>query len=235
MLLRTLGYETRLVSGFYAHPRRYDRRSRSTPIVKEDIHVWAEIRCQGDHWSAIEPTPGYELLGPHQSWVELTIVRLGTIAAWLRERYLRLLGIAGFLAASWWCRFHISDIVASYWCRFAFFRGSPRRAVISTMKLIERRARWSGMPRKSNVTIARWIEQTTESFALQDPRPAREVVAAMEWACYAPTGNLIPFDVTDGDIFESCKRVLAELSLARFRTSARSSAIDSRRSAGGDR
>jgi hypothetical protein len=71
VLLRSLGYPTRVVSGLYAAPWRYDPRTRHTPVTREDVHFWAEVRLPDGHWITVEPTPGYELLPPVQPWSEL--------------------------------------------------------------------------------------------------------------------------------------------------------------------
>ena len=69
VLLRLLEYPTRLVSGFYASPDNYDPETQHTPVVKEDLHFWAEVFLPG-LWIVIEPTPGYEVLGPGLPWWE---------------------------------------------------------------------------------------------------------------------------------------------------------------------
>lgn len=45
LLLRSLGYTTRLVSGFYADPERFDIESRHTPVFADDVHFWVEVRA----------------------------------------------------------------------------------------------------------------------------------------------------------------------------------------------
>ncbi|MEM9352308.1 MAG: transglutaminase-like domain-containing protein [Planctomycetota bacterium] len=74
VMLRSLGYDTRVRSGFYANPDRFERNSDLTPVVAEDAHFWVEVRTSnglrvtkgGEKlagvWATVEPTPGYELL-----------------------------------------------------------------------------------------------------------------------------------------------------------------------------
>ena len=47
VLLRSLGYPARAVSGLYAAPGRYDPRTRHTPVTGDDVHFWAEVRIAG--------------------------------------------------------------------------------------------------------------------------------------------------------------------------------------------
>ncbi|HWL06838.1 MAG TPA: transglutaminase-like domain-containing protein [Planctomicrobium sp.] len=68
LLLRTLNYPTRVVSGFYADPNDYDVASRHTPVKKEDVHFWTEVRLGNGAWITLEPTPGYEVLTPPLGW-----------------------------------------------------------------------------------------------------------------------------------------------------------------------
>ncbi len=44
VLLRTLGYPTRLVSGLYAAPGKFDARTGHTPVTQDDVHFWVEVR-----------------------------------------------------------------------------------------------------------------------------------------------------------------------------------------------
>src|SRR5205807_1640324 len=70
VLLKSLGHPVRVVSGLYAAPGRYDPRTRHTPVTRDDVHVWVEVRLPDGVWVAIEPTPGYELLPPAYPWTE---------------------------------------------------------------------------------------------------------------------------------------------------------------------
>ncbi len=82
VLLRSLGYPTRLVSGLYAAPSRYDPRTRHTPVTSDDVHFWAEVRLPGGRWVAVEPTPGYEVMPPVRTWAEQIARALLTVSNW---------------------------------------------------------------------------------------------------------------------------------------------------------
>jgi hypothetical protein len=43
VMLRSLGYTARLVSGFYADPENYDPRKRKTLVRAENSHFWCEV------------------------------------------------------------------------------------------------------------------------------------------------------------------------------------------------
>ena len=76
VLLRGLDYPVRLVSGFYAHPDRFDARGGHTRVGKEDVHVWLEVCIDGWNWLPLEPTPGYEEPPLQLNWRE-TLARAG--------------------------------------------------------------------------------------------------------------------------------------------------------------
>ena len=53
MILRHLGYPTRLVSGFYAH----EPAARGITVRGRDAHAWAEVHVPQKGWVLIEATP----------------------------------------------------------------------------------------------------------------------------------------------------------------------------------
>ena len=85
VLLRSLGYPTRVVSGLYAAPWRYDPLTRHTPVTEEDVHFWAEVRLPDGNWITVEPTPGYSLLPPVRTWSDLIAQTIAGAARWARR------------------------------------------------------------------------------------------------------------------------------------------------------
>jgi protein-glutamine gamma-glutamyltransferase len=71
VMLRHLGYPTRLVAGFYARPQRFDRLAGQTTVLAEDAHVWAEVCIDRNTWLTIEPTPGYQAPREAMTWQPL--------------------------------------------------------------------------------------------------------------------------------------------------------------------
>ena len=82
VLLRSLGYPTRLVSGLYAAQGKFDPRTGHTPVTRDDVHFWVEVRLSDGLWVAVEPTPGYELMPPVRSWSELFADALLALGRW---------------------------------------------------------------------------------------------------------------------------------------------------------
>ncbi|QDV23200.1 Transglutaminase-like superfamily protein [Aureliella helgolandensis] len=59
LMLEHLGYETRLVTGFYINPKHYVKADNEYAVQGSDVHVWLEINAGHGYWIPLEPTPGY--------------------------------------------------------------------------------------------------------------------------------------------------------------------------------
>lgn len=81
LMLRSLGYSTRLVSGFYANPERFDVTKGHTPVNSADVHFWCEVYVAGT-WVTLEPTPGYEVLTPASGLLTRTMLMLADGLRW---------------------------------------------------------------------------------------------------------------------------------------------------------
>ncbi|GIS60720.1 MAG: hypothetical protein CM1200mP2_29450 [Planctomycetaceae bacterium] len=104
VMLRSLGYPARVVSGFYARPDKYDARKKHTVVDASDAHFWCEVFVGGGTWLTVEPSPGYEVLGPPSGLLE----RLAELprAAWrLMVQYRASLLAVALLATSF---FHLA-------------------------------------------------------------------------------------------------------------------------------
>ena len=109
LLLRSLGYPSRLVTGFYADAEKYDFAGRHTPVEVEDAHVWCEVQLSAGLWATVDPSPGYVVLGPPRSlWY-----RLKRAAAAGARRALAMwpvwLAIAVAAALTWRRRVEVAD------------------------------------------------------------------------------------------------------------------------------
>ena len=168
MLLRSLGYETRVVSGFYARPENYDRQARVTSVFAEDAHFWVEVLATSvdashstypamrQHWVPIDPSPGYEvLLAPESFWSLLATHSALTWEAVKRNPLVTLACcMAGLLA--YLTRATLWDFAITSWWRIQHRWGDGRHRVKSTLRLLERRARVRGRPRGQGVSLGRW-------------------------------------------------------------------------------
>lgn len=87
LMLDHLGYETRLVTGFYVSPEHYSAKEKATAILTEDAHAWIEINVGHNYWIPLEPTPGFRkpklsaglLYLARKNWQALTVGAIGSM------------------------------------------------------------------------------------------------------------------------------------------------------------
>jgi protein-glutamine gamma-glutamyltransferase len=221
VLLRSLGYPVRVVSGLYAAPERYDPKTRHTAVGRDDIHFWAQVRLPDGLWVAIEPTPGYTLLGPARSWSKRLHAVLLAAWHWASDHWLPLLGAwAGFMLI-WWRRREVLDrLVTLEWQLRR--RRNTRCYVVETLRLVERRSSWAGRPRPAGQTPVCWFRPFAAAVPREVYHTLEHLVRFSDWAVYAPVGREAPFAAADGEIQTACQQVVACWTLRRFRALARS-------------
>ena len=213
VLLRVLGYPTRLVSGFYVSPDHYDATTRHTPVVNEDLHFWAEVLLPSGDWLVVEPTPGYEVLGPALPWSERALAALLAVAWWLGEHGVAVSLALTTLAVVCWKRLVLLDALAAVLLH-VFPGRSWQCRVRRVLWLLERRGRWAGRPRPASQTPATWLHAVLPAGT--DPQGDLTLLTSMaEWAAYA--ADLRPPWPTPS-VQHVCRRVLDEWTLTRWRT-----------------
>jgi protein-glutamine gamma-glutamyltransferase len=216
VLLRSLGYPTRVVSGLYAAPSRYDPRTRHTPVTGDDVHFWAEVRLPSGRWIAIEPTPGYELMPPVRPWSERIARALSVAAKWAINHTAGLLAAAVVLAGLVLRRRDVLDRLATVAIAFAPGCGSRRR-VMQCLKLIERRARWAGHPRPTGLTLSRWYLPVAGRAAGDAGLALACLVRLADWAVHAPEELGPSAPATEDDIRQTCRSAVRAWTLSQFR------------------
>ncbi len=88
LMLRHLGYPTRVVTGYYAGAEAFDSESKHTPVVDDDIHFWPEVLIPNRQWIVVEPTPGYEVMERMLPWDERLSLWLQRLGSWYRRHVL---------------------------------------------------------------------------------------------------------------------------------------------------
>lgn len=191
LLLRSLGYSARLVSGFYAEPSRYEVRARHTPVLQEDVHFWAEVYAGSDDWLPIEPTPGYELLQPPPTLAEqVQAVALATLSFVMAN----VVSLALSLAVVVWLfvqRRFVADRVATAMWRWLPAR-DERAFVRQTLHLLDRRCERTGHARPRGTTASRWLERLAPRGSDSERQTLVEFARLAEWASYAPPETSSP-------------------------------------------
>jgi hypothetical protein len=216
VLLRELGYPTRLISGLYAAPDRYDPVTRHTLVASDDVHFWAEVRLPNGLWIVIEPTPGYELLPPARNWSAELALALAMAGMWARDHSVGLLAAFATLLLIFVRRYVLLDRCATLCLRLIPPKDS-RRFVVATLKLIERRARWAGRPRPSGLTLARWYTPVARRAPGERRGALEGLVELADWAVYAPDlpGSTGP--LSGREIEKLCRLAIRDWTLGSFR------------------
>lgn len=209
LLLRTLGYSTRLVSGFYVDPAKYDPHLRHTPVLKEDLHFWVEVHLTAGSWLTVEAAPGYEVLGPPPGvWQRMAAFR----ASWsyLMER--KVGASAGLFAVGllWWRRRFVLDALAAAWWRLRW-SAAGRRGVVTAWRLVERRLAWTGCVRPAACTLRDWVRRL-EAAGRPCAGDLGDFIPLVEWAAFAPPDVRPPQDDPEGE----CVRLVKRCSLQRL-------------------
>lgn len=195
LMLRSLGYPARLVSGFYARPEDYDAKTGHTVVQSDDIHFWAEVLLDrnslNDHdraWITVEPTPGFEPPQPMLTLPERAVAALFAALDWTRARAATI-ALAGLMIFAWWRgRRVLADVGATLWWRIRWLplaRRRPREFVRATRALLDARSRRAGCPRPGGTTPSR-------HFAPLLNDETRTWLAVNDWAAFAPESASAP-------------------------------------------
>lgn len=177
--LRALGYPARLVAGFYVRPDRHDRRAGHTPVLADDVHLWAELATANDHWVTLEPTPGYEVLLPPRSFFERTHDTLLAMARWALDHPLPAAVLAAGTLLALCSRRRLADLAEDLATLLLPLRPG-RPTVLHWVSRLERRCRRAGVPRPRHLTPTRWLGEVAGA-----PVPAA-LLALVDAALYAP-------------------------------------------------
>ncbi len=172
-LLRSLGYSTRLVSGFYAHSKNYDTRKHHTAVMAADAHFWCEVFIGSDTWIAIEPSPGYELPGPPPGLIDrlLQTAHLAWLAAVANAVPLVVAALLTILLVAY-SRSIRERLLTWHWRWFG--NGTPQQRAVSLAALVDYRLLLAGQPRPAGTTLLRWSRRAE----LQEVRHLLQQLAA---------------------------------------------------------
>lgn len=207
LLLRTLGYSTRMVNGFYAAPDAYDSITKHTPVVREDMHCWTEVMLNCGEWLVIEPSPGYETLMPTVPFSERVWSLLQQVYGAMKSHPLLVGSLFAVVIASWVLRRRARDVIAVWRLRFIPTADWHQR-VLYTSTLIERRGEWSGYRRPLSQSRADWLRGTLPADAA-----VNQFSQMLEWGQY---GGQLPQPWTLSEVKAACDAMVREWSMRRF-------------------
>ncbi|MEW4454118.1 transglutaminase-like domain-containing protein [Bremerella sp. JC817] len=154
ILLRSLGYPSRLVGGYYAKEEKRSWLNGQLPIEEDDVHYWAQVKLDNRVWVDIEPTPGFEIPSPNGGGRPMSFLAfwdfladhgirivIGLICVWALVRVLQKPIRRGWIYWSW---------------RLGLNR-SPRQIVYLTQRLLDARLQSAGLATSKGHSFARAI------------------------------------------------------------------------------
>jgi transglutaminase-like putative cysteine protease len=216
MLLRSLNYRTRVVSGFYASPAHYDTMREHTAVLPSDVHFWTEVLSGGSDWLTVEAAPGYEVLGPRLSWTEATAAAILATLNRLLKQWMLLLMLAGLGIALYIFRALVLDGVNT--ARWQLVRWmQPNKVVPATAALLQQRAELSQQPLARSTTHHQWFHRL-----IRDCQSASEsdilkyLQRELDRRIYASTNQAAALN-SPPDELALCKQAVKTFDLAWFR------------------
>ncbi|MFO0912579.1 MAG: transglutaminase-like domain-containing protein [Pirellulales bacterium] len=204
LMFRQLGYESRVVSGFYASLKGHNPISGQTAVTSDDVHFWTEVRLIDGSWAAVDATPGYEQPFAAPSWPDFWQQCWTTVARSVRRH---AIGLTFGLAIAAWSvvrRRRVLSLLALAWNALPRPGRSLRGEVSQTLWLIEAMALWHGQGRPVQQAWGRWLNGRRDWFAeptQADPAgldrhlTTHEWSSVVQWALYSPQAPC-PLDET---------------------------------------
>ncbi|HBE68080.1 MAG TPA: hypothetical protein DDW52_08015 [Planctomycetaceae bacterium] len=166
LVLDRLGYQTRLVTGFYANPKHFVSSESATAILPQDAHVWLEVNAGHGYWVPLEPSPGFRQPPIRSTW-----------AYWLRTNWPVIAAVVGatvaLLAIVYFSRAWLFNFAMLVFA--PLLNGLPmHKRLVWMRRLLDIRWRFIGESRPSNLTARRRLEsgvwglnETQQAVAVQ--------------------------------------------------------------------
>jgi hypothetical protein len=206
VMLRTQGYPTRLVGGFYARPEKYQAKKRHTPVHTSDAHFWCEVNIGSNQWITVEPSPGYEVLMPPPGLLARLRSAIAFVAEGIRNHPWVSLSVAMLVIASFWNRRRLTDFA-----RTAVWKvtqpANNRSLALRSLRLLERRFNSAGIKRPMGTTFGNWIASLTK---ISDATSLRQFATIANRAAFGSG------DITADDR-RHCEQLVQELTFSRIR------------------
>jgi len=207
LALRSLGYPTRVVSGFYVDPKKYVAAAGFTPVTKDDAHFWVEVKSTDGGWVKFDPTPGFDLHRYRPTLLGSVVNSVAQLWAFAAARPVKSCLLLAVLVASWWRRWWIVERCFTMRCLLAPFR-NQRACLSMTLRLLDLRSRLAGAAREPHVTPRDWYggrdDAIRESFLTH--------LYAASYGCESSTT-----ESQEGVVTDLCRKVVRHLSRQRLK------------------
>jgi hypothetical protein len=204
LMLRSQGYAARLVSGFYAAPENYNPKSRHTEILVKDTHFWVEIYLGGGIWATLEPTPGYEILGPPPTTFQKFYLALYQVRIFIQQQFFLLSILIGSSSLFYLYHRRLLNIYETYEWQFKNHK-TLRQFILGSQKLLYQRLNIFDLSPNNSETLSQWLKR----MPLEESSRNKLVSFSklIDWARYAPVQFKEPPHLTT----EATKQLLADI------------------------
>lgn len=210
-ILHALGYETRLVSGLYVNPDRYDWFRDHTPVYANDTHTWCEVRLADGVWITLEPTPGYSIASAGDGSFQRLAGLVRSVIAWLGRNWPVCVVVILIGVLLWLWRWAIVDGLATCIWRLRTGSAPHDRLVLTTIELIELRSRLARNPRRPSQTWSAWAG---ELASIEGVSSSIEVLSREANRCaFSSEGRV----ASDDSVSQLCARVARECTRIRIK------------------
>lgn len=193
-LLRSLGYSSRMVSGFYARSENYEPLKQHTPVFARDAHFWCEVSIAADTWITVEPSPGYQVLGPPPGLWSRIIQKC--YAAWLfvTANFVWMLSLTTAAIASVLYLRRIAERLRTWkWRWRTSVSGNERALELAT--LIDERLRIAGKMRPAGTTLHRWASTSSMVHVRSELQRLSELADSVRFCAKSAAGHGAPEEV----------------------------------------
>ena len=146
-MLKGLGHETRLVTGFVAKAENRLGWSKELAIYAQDTHAWLEVQVAGQ-WIPLEPSPGFPLPNYHISWRYWF-----GLHAW--KMLVAMLATVSVSGLAWWQQALLFDCLCHCFL-MAWWLGNDRQRCRWLLTILDCRSRLTGCARPAHVSPQRW-------------------------------------------------------------------------------
>lgn len=177
LLLRELGYTTRLAGGLWLSAADRDPLTRRAVAQTGNAHLWCEVLTTSGQWIPVEASPQHHLRRPPWTWRQLwrlAVEAAAAVAGWLLQPVVSGL-LLGMVLVAWSWRVLTERLLTALW--WVALQRPGRCPLRPTWRLLEWRAWLAGCPRPPHVTARRWYVAACDD--------ARGFITALEEQAYA--------------------------------------------------
>jgi len=209
VILRSLGYPCRLVSGLYIDPKTYDHQKSHYSLSTENLHFWVEVLLGDSTWVPVDPSPGYEPEYAGESWSDTIYILSMFVAFWLRRHAFMISFCILLMIILVLMRVRLYDKVILLRMKL-FSSACDRSRILLTIRFLEWRASRIFGSRPLQFTLLTYFESLPVRLKDQDL-----LLSLSEWAAYAPLNQGSGLNSTR--VRQICRDAVSEMTLSRLR------------------